>query len=228
MVTTMIDPYYSDDNVTIYHADCLDVLDQLEADVIVTDPPYGRAWAQGDTNSALGWASDRHEGIAGDDSTATRDAVLAVWADRPGIVFGDLMLLPPDRTKLVLVYDKGTAAGFTGAVGGYRRNVEAVYLTGKGHGSGLGGRSSVLQTVSRPGGNLAATTGHPHTKPLDVMRDLIVNGPDGVILDPFMGSGTTLRAAKDLGRKAVGVEISEEYCEIAANRVGQEVLALGV
>ena len=66
---------------------------------------------------------------------------------------------------------------------------------------------------------------HPTQKPVRLMRWCISLYPDAVsILDPFMGSGTTLRAAKDLGRKAIGIEIEERYCEIAANRLRQEVL----
>lgn len=67
---------------------------------------------------------------------------------------------------------------------------------------------------------------HPTEKPQGVMRWSIEQSKGTVILDPFMGSGTTLRAAKDLGRKAIGIEIEERYCEIAARRLGQEVLAL--
>lgn len=220
-----MEPYYADDFVTIYHGDCLELIDSLAFDVVVTDPPYGRNWKQGDTNSRRGWASDVHQGIENDESTSVRDDALLLTSC-PCVVFGDLLVPPPKGTKCVLIFDKGGDAGFVGAVGGYRRNVEAVFLVGP-HGSGLGGRSAILRSVESCGGNLARTTGHPHTKPLDLMRSLIENAPPGVILDPFMGSGTTLRAAKDLGRKAIGVEIDERYCEIAARRMGQEVLDFG-
>jgi site-specific DNA-methyltransferase (adenine-specific) len=220
-----VTPYYSDDHVTIYHGDCREIDAWLSADVLVTDPPYGRQWKQGDTSSFYGWRSNKHDGIANDGDTSARDAALALWGlTRPAIVFGDLMLEPPTGTKLVLIYDKGGDAGFTGAVAGFRRIVEAVYLIGR-HATGLGGRSAVLSTRQSCGGNLARTTGHPHTKPLDVLMPLIKTTP-GIIADPFMGSGSTLRAAKDLGRKAIGIEVDERYCEIAARRLAQEVLPL--
>jgi site-specific DNA-methyltransferase (adenine-specific) len=66
---------------------------------------------------------------------------------------------------------------------------------------------------------------HPSPKPYDAMRWLVSRLPGEVVLDPFMGSGTTLRAAKDLGRKAIGIEIEERYCEIAAQRMSQSVMA---
>lgn len=222
----MNEPYYSDDHVTIYCGDCREIEAWLTADVLVTDPPYGRSWKQGDTATARGWRSDRHEGIANDGSTDARDDALALWGDRPALVFGDLTLPPPTGTKLTLVFDKGAAAGFTGAVGGYRRNVEGIYLLGP-HGSGLGGRSAVIVSTTSTGGNTARLTGHPHTKPLDVMAALLRACPAGVIADPFMGSGSTLRAAKDLGRRAIGIELDERYCEIAAKRMGQEVMDFG-
>ena len=73
-------------------------------------------------------------------------------------------------------------------------------------------------------GERGAIRKHPTQKPLSLMKHILNTAPDGVILDPFMGSGTTLRAAKELGRKAIGIEINEEYCQIAVDRLAQGVL----
>ena len=221
------EPYYQNDLVTLYHGDCLEVDEWLTADVLVTDPPYGRGWRQGDTGKLRGWASTHHAGIAGGADPTARDTALTMWGGKPALLFGDLMVDLPLGVKHVLIYDKGNNAGFTGAVGGYRRNIEAIYIVGKGWGSGLGGRSAVISTRKSTGGNLARTTGHPHTKPGDVMEQLVYNSPSGTVADPFAGSGSTLIAARNLGRKAIGVELEEKYCEIVAKRLDQMCLDFG-
>lgn len=223
----MTEPYYSDDLVTLYHGDCREISEWLAADVLVTDPPYGRAWKQ---NHLPGHNSQNAHSIANDDTTATRDTALAMWGERPAIAFGDLMLAPPTGTKLVLIYKKPSNAGIRGAVGGFRRDAEAVYLIGHGFGSGIGGSSSVISTAApMMGGSagLGGRSGHPHEKPIDVLATLIERCPLGVIADPFVGSGTTLVVAKQLGRKAVGVELDEGYCETAANRLSQGAFDFG-
>src|ERR1019366_1448722 len=105
---------------------------------------------------------------------------------------------------------------------GFRRDVEAVYLLGLP--SGYGGRSSVIQTGATksnwPSG-APIRYGHPHAKPVDVMETLIAACPPGVIADPFAGAGSTLIAARNQGRHAIGVEIDERYCEAAARRLAQ-------
>jgi site-specific DNA-methyltransferase (adenine-specific) len=219
-------PYYADDLVTLWLGDCREVTGWLAADVLVTDPPYGRGWRQGRHWDSR-HADDSHGGIEGDDNTAARDDVLALWGSRPVAVFGDLTLAPPAGNKLTLVYRKPPNSGARGAMGGFRRDAEAVYLLGSWP-SGIGGRSSILETGSRMQGGAISTQGrygHPHAKPVDVMEALIAACPPGVIADPFAGSGSTLVAARNLGRRAVGVEVDERYCERAARRLSQMVLA---
>lgn len=223
-------PYYQDDAVTLYHGDCLELADLWTvADVLVTDPPYGRGWRQGnvkETRWVNAQASDAHGGIANDADTTVRDAALELWGDRPWIAMGDLMLQPPPGARLTAVYwkDSGTS-GFRGAIAGVRRDAEAIYFGGK-HPTGLGGRSSVFRFGGSVSGShgLTGETGHPHTKPVGLMETLIDLCPSGEVADPFAGSGSTLVAAKALGRKASGVELDERYCEIAANRLRQDAL----
>lgn len=224
----MTEPYWTDGQITLHLGDCREITSWLSADVLVTDPPYGRAWKQGTIRGhgtpGLGHHAG-HEGIAGDEDVSVRDAALNAWAGRPAVVFGDLTLAPPAGTKQTLVFGKPSNAGLRGATGGYRRDVEAVYLLGPWP-SGIGGRTSILSTgATRYGsGGPSDRYGHPHAKPVDVMETLISACPPGIIADPFAGSGSTLVAARNLGRRAVGVELDERYCEQAARRLAQCVL----
>ena len=218
----MSEPYYRDEFVTLYHGDCREIDAWLAADVLVTDPPYGRGWRQGEIKGKTRNAAST-TGIANDADTGARDSALVAWGERHAVVFGDLMLPPPAGTKQVCVYHKASGCdGARGAMGGMRRDAEAIYLIGP-WSTGLGGRTSVFATsqqISTVNGVVRASGGHPHAKPQDVMRPLIEACPPGVIADPFAGSGSTLVAAKALGRHAIGVELDEGYCHIAASRLG--------
>lgn len=223
-----MNPYYRDDQVTLYHGNCLENTEWLKADVLVTDPPYGRAWKQGELQGHTG-NSDARSGIANDRNTSHRDRALELWNGKPAIVFGDLMLAPAPGAKLTGIYHKYPTEGFRGAIAGIRRDAEAIYFVGPWP-SGLGGRSSVFSSrrmISGTHGAVATAGGHPHTKPGDVMEQLVELCPQGVIADPFAGGGSTLVAARNLGRKAIGVELEERYCEIAARRLDQMCLNFG-
>ncbi|SLF32804.1 DNA modification methylase [Mycobacteroides abscessus subsp. bolletii] len=221
-------PYYQDDLVTLYHGDCLEITEWLEADVLVTDPPYGRNWQSGSglTNAhGRGLGSKPHGGIANDDSPAVRDAALAMWGDRPGVVFGDLLIQQPVNAVQCLVYAKAADAGIRGARAGFRRDAEAIYLTGPWP-SAVGGDTSILRSGSWVAGptSPAFRYSHPHAKPVDLLERLIGSCPPGAVADPFAGSGSTLVAARNLRRGAIGVELEEKYCEIAARRLDQMIL----
>jgi site-specific DNA-methyltransferase (adenine-specific) len=224
------EPYWSDDLVTLYHGDCREITAWLEADVLVTDPPYGRGAAGIDQRNRTFAFSPRtgHEApIAGDQDEGLRDSALASWGKRPAVVFGDLRIPAPAGTGQVCVYQKPPDAGWR-STAGFRRDAEAIYLLHLP--AGYGGRSSVLQTNPRKqaGGSsgLGSRYGHPHAKPVDVMETLISACPPGTIADPFAGSGSTLVAARNLGRPAIGVELEEKFCERAARRLSQMTLDL--
>jgi hypothetical protein len=224
-----MEPYYDDGQVKLYLGDCRDVTEWWGADFLLTDPPYGRAWKQGNTKTDR-QKSSAQTGIQGDDSTELRDWVLGNWVGKRAAVFGDLMLPPPERTKQVLIYHKPIDAGLRGATGGFRRDVEAIYLLG-GWKSGLacyGDPSSVLRTceamVSGSMG-LSHSVGHPLAKPVDVLQALLIAaGKPALVADPFAGSCSTLLAARTLGLQAIGVELDERYAERAAKRLSQPEL----
>jgi site-specific DNA-methyltransferase (adenine-specific) len=211
-----LQPYYDDGRVTIYHGDCREILCAIEADVLVTDPPYGI-----DHSSNRPGAPRRGRAIIGDADTATRDAVLAQWGERPSIVFGSWRN-PPQTVRGVLVWDKGGHVGMGDLSFPWKQNWECIFVAGEGF-AGQRGTGVLRHNALPPWGGVIT---HPHEKPVELLRALLLKCPPGVILDPFMGSGTTLRAAKDHGRQAIGIEIEERYCEIAARRCAQDVLDL--
>ena len=220
-------PYYEQDGITIYCGDCRDILPTLDTgsiDLVLTDPPYGIGWSRG-VHSARN--SKSQIGILNDHDTSARDDALALLTDIPAIVFGSFHASYPVNTKQVLVWSKPADSGVVGSTTGYRRDAEPVFLVGPWPVLNVQW-SSVLRSHVGSIANVTAETGHPHTKPVQLIRDLIERADAQTILDPFMGSGTTLRAAKDLGRKAIGIEIEERYCEIAVKRLQQSVLPMEV
>ncbi len=222
-------PYYDDKGITIYHGDCRDVFPSFASQSIgafVTDPPYG---------VGLGVNKDMRKNGHG-------------LAKQPYATYDDtyenyVRLVPPVFAECLRVAKRG--ASFIGphiqelpkasAIGG----VYCSAGTGR-HAWGFitfitvlfygidpmlhkGARPNVIHSNAR-----AEDVDHPCPKPLEWMRWLIdrVVLPGETIIDPFMGSGGTLRAAKDLGYQAIGIEQSEHYCEIAARRLSQEVMDL--
>jgi len=220
-----VKPYYEDESVTLYHGDCREVDAWLAADVLVTDPPYGMAFKAGKGVSARSsdWTS-RWTGIpvAGDETTEARDQVLAAWGDRPALVFGTWKRPMPDGVREVLVWDKVVSTGMGALDIPWRPSWESIYVMGKGF---TGSRSHGVLQVSMPTLD-PARKDHPTAKPVALMSRL-VDKTVGVVADPFAGSGSTLAAAKQLGRRSVGVELDERYCEVIAKRLSQGVFDFG-
>lgn len=221
-----MDPYYTDDMVTLYHGDCLEIDAWLDADVLVTDPPYGTQVTGANPRGGYGrrYLYDTGDGvgaaIANDTTTDTRDAALLMWGNRPAIVFASpRMPEPPGNWNDRLVWDK-QRPGMNG--GPWRYQHEAIYVRGEFERR----RNDAFSIIPAWLGLVPTRSGrHIHAKPVALMLSLVeVTAPDGVIADPFAGSGSTLLAARNLGRHAIGVELEERYCEIIARRLSQGVL----
>ncbi len=215
-------PYYEQDGITIYHGDCLDVLPSVTADVLVTDPPYGIALNLS-MDHRVGTDRTRARGVVGDEDTSLRDAVLDAWGTRAAVVFGSWKRARPQHTRMLLTWEKGMNCGMGDLSLPWKPNTEEIYVIGTGF---SGHRGSSVLWHQAPVSQVSWGRVHPTQKPVSLMRDIIAKCPLGIVLDPFMGSGTTLVAAKKLGRRAIGIEIEERYCEIAANRLAQRVLPL--
>lgn len=218
--------YYQDDHVTLYHGDCLtEHFEWTMADVLVTDPPYGMAYAGfGGRKGEPRRDREAHK-IDGDADTRVRDEVLARWGSQPALAFGRWSIPRPPLVRQVLIWDKPNIGPGMGALDlPWGPSYEEIYVRGK----GFQGRreGSVLSVPCLMSGDHARPD-HPTPKPIPLMERLIEKCPPGVVADPFAGSGSTLLAARNLGRKAIGVELEERYCEIIAKRLDQGVLDLG-
>ena len=206
-------PYYHDEaaGITVYHADCREILPHLpKVDLVLTDPPYGIGkdgqHASDGTHGGrkayefLGWDAERPSQYVMELLLRAGDQHI-IWG---GNYFADM--LPPQMRWLI--WDKGQRIS--------QSDGELAWTS-------LGGALRIY-TLNRVALQIDGAE-HPTQKPLQLIKWCLDLTPDAhTILDPFMGSGTTLRAAKDLGRKAIGIEIEEKYCEIAVRRLQQEVL----
>lgn len=234
-------PYYQDEYATIYHGDALDLMMDGtigEIDGVVMDPPYcsggrnvGTArkifeksmredWFLTDnmgTDTYIWWIRHIGANLFRLATVGSHFYCFTDWRQYNNVVLALESVGWTLRSCIVWNKMKG------GAMGSFWRNDHewiAVFSKGPNRPLPNGGFFNVLSDT-KPQGDL-----HPTVKPLSVIQRLVEATDNGLLLDPFMGSGTTLLAAKNLGRMAIGIEVEEKYCEEAALRLSQEVLPL--
>lgn len=219
----MNEPYYADELVTLYLGNCLELTEWLQADVLVTDPPYGMAY-ESNFNRIKGTQKVGRP-VAGDENPALRDEALAAWGvDRPALVFGRWDVPRPLGTRHRLIWDKGNSVGMGDLSVPWGHSEEEIYLLGSGF---VGKREgNVIRAQMLMSGDKARPD-HPTPKPVGLM-EVLVGKTTGVVADPFAGSGATLLAARNLGRPSIGVELEERYCELMATRFSQQAFDFGV
>jgi DNA modification methylase len=238
-----VKPYYEHAGIAIYHGDCREILPQLNrVDVVMTDPPYSphtheKRWighaltADGarcsTTFTELGFEAltdDLRQFVGLHVSRLSRRWVL-IFSDLEGIHHWKATFATSGLQYVrTAIWDKvDSAPQFTGDRPA--SSAEAIicgHPEGKKRWNGGGRRNIFRHAVN---GSNSGSKPHPTTKPEGLMRELVALFSDAeeLVLDPFCGSGSTLKAAKELGRCAIGIEIEEKYCEIAAKRLSQEV-----
>lgn len=204
-------PYYADEYVTIYHGDCREIAPTLVGELaLISDPPYGMKY---DTNGARFTRGGRSlPAVRGDDMPFDPSP----WIEYRWCVLWGFNHFPTRLTSGgALVWVKRTESAF----GAFLSDAEIAWTN---NGCGVYAFRNTAHAIS-------CERQHPSQKPVNLMVWSIERSgspPDSVILDPFMGSGTTLIAAKQLNRRAIGIEIEEKYCELAVKRLAQEVLSL--
>ncbi len=218
----MIAPYYDSGGITLYLGDCREILPELDrVDLVLTDPPYGIGAARntrGGRQNGRALAPSKDYGDKDWDDEAPSPELLrrVIEAGDQAIVWGGNHLGLP-ASSCWLVWDKDTGAnGYADAELAWTNLGGAVRLR----------RYRWRGMLQEYGGRDKEHRWHPTQKPISILRWAIELAGDHArtILDPFVGVGSTLRAAKDLRRRAVGIERIESYCEVAALRLGQEVL----
>lgn len=227
----MISPYYQDEYCTIYNADCMEILGEMSpaiADTVLTDPPYS-------TPVAISFGRTVARSIGDLSMQATymklfsRCIQRSLTNDGRAFIFCDDDYYPVLHTvfyewsyRQLVVWDKGQIGMGTC----FRRQHELIIHATAQTGSELQtwgdvtSHRSILKFPPVPSANRV----HGAQKPLALIKYLLQAAGTKTVLDPFMGSGTTLVAAKSLGLKAIGIEIEERYCRIAVERLRQESL----
>lgn len=236
-------PYYDDGSCTIYNARCEDVLPTLSGvDVVFTSPPYNQGKMKGGLANLDGGYASYADAMPQEAYEEWQRAVLrmcwdalsetgAIFYNHSPLVRGGAVWLPtvlnPDLPlRQVIVWDQVVGINWTPTH--FLPLHEWVMLLAK-PGFRLRDRSAShagdvwrIRVETRKSGR----SDHPASFPLMLPKRALSSLKPGLVCDPFMGGGTTLLAAKDLGHKAIGIEIDERYCEMAANRLTQEVLPL--
>lgn len=210
-VAAHMKPYYQDEQSTIYCGDCLEILPQLpKVDLVLTDPPYGCGRSSGvGQYGREKWAASDTKWDAGIPSVELLRAVVGHGVN--AIVWGG-NYFPLPLSRMFLIWDKG--AGFRGRD---FAEVEQAWCS-------WDGNAKILMRDPLANRDYIGKQ-HPTEKPVAVMVWCLQLWPSAqTIIDPFMGSGSTLVAAKRMGRRAIGIEIEERYCAIAVERLRQQSL----
>ena len=235
----MLTPYYEASGVTIYCGDARDVLRSLPpVGMVLTDPPYGtedlgggygrRQLHSKDGRHGRVIQGDRDLGIVMEVAPALRRILpdgswlAAFCAARRMPEVSELFKLAGFGYVGQVLWDKGAPGlGYTIR---YAHEDALVFCVGEQKTP----ENALISVLRHPVCHVDTASRHPHEKPVPVLRSILTfDDSGGIVLDPFMGSGSTLVAAKRLGRPAIGIEIDEHWCEQAAKRLEQEVFDFG-